>query len=633
MNPNIPIDRRGFFRERPRVLKVHFDRILKKLMIDCELDGETQRYITQRFRAEGVTFLTKTLPLLTKAVLKSFELGKFERPTQFAWKGSSLRVFRSLLCEIFDVNGYVRSPDHVAPALRKLRQFCDYFYKLSFSFTKKELSSASKKYEEHEQKLTSQRGTLDEQWVRTLRSNFETYYPSLARANTTTVLSAHRPRFTSGAYYGSELPYRLSRRGRVQTINYGVRKQLPYSRKYPTVLARYSQHAGYFREYPGARAPVHIGPTDYRGGICKVLFVPKDSRGPRVISKEDLQLVRIQMSFFDFVSSELQRITEGRINFTDQRTNQELARRGSITREWVTLDLKDASDSVSYELSKRIFQYSPAMRYFIRETRSTHAELNGKLIKLSKLAGMGSGLTFPTMALIIHLSVCSNVARKTGTPYSEVAKMVYVYGDDVIVPREWAHLAKEGITFSQLAVNNDKSFVHGFFKESCGADYYYGTNVTPIRLRLSSANLGTVRDCSRMKYVALKDNGILQLERHCRELVDAGLLALADYYYQSLKGLLGFLPYVSRTSSCLGIYDNGRFVNELNEYAFVPKTVVGMYDDLVCPHKHLGRKLAPAHTEDRLAFLFPDEGSMPYGVISHPREVKLMVRPVSLEKF
>jgi hypothetical protein len=58
-----------------------------------------------------------------------------------------------------------------------------------------------------------------------------------------------------------------------------------------------------------------------------------------------------------------------------------------------------------------------------------------------------------------------------------------VYGDDIVVHSADAENAMHILESFGFVVNRDKSFVKGFFKESCGVDAFHGVDVTPVRFR------------------------------------------------------------------------------------------------------------------------------------------------------
>lgn len=613
---------------------IDFEKVLNSLSTDLGLDQISVSYIRKRFRFEGLQFATVTLPKLVKAVLKGVSCGWFFhknrsfdlRPTQFAWKSRSLVLFTSLLNRIFDSEGFLnKDPKEVADALGKIRQVCEYLYKLATSFLPHQLRCAEESYIEREQLNARNVSKLDPNWCEELRRNFEKFYPRCSRAVPHQILGSFRPRFTAGAFYGSE----------------NFTQPFCEVKLWPDALIgtcsdAFRAFSGYFKPFPSAPTRVSVV-REQRN--CKVLFVPKDSRGPRVISKEPLHTLRAQMSYFDFLSTTLEYETAGRINFRDQEVNKRLAKEASIDGSRATLDLKEASDSVLLALVRRVFRNSAGLRYFLNAARSTHAELpSGKTVKLNKLAGMGSGLTFPTMALIIHLSVCTHVSRVLQLPYNSVSKEVYVYGDDLIVPSDWYELSREALSLSQLRVNEDKSFSTGLFRESCGGDYYGGYEVTPVRLKLTSADLPTpdlLKSRQSKRWSArLGDAGALQLERHCRELVSKGMFTLSEYYYSCLEKRFGPLPTVSGESPLIGRYDHPSRVTLLHEKAWSPAPF-RIESRQYCPYKYLGQVLGSSTQEaTRAVILGENPVQRRYGEIAVPRKVRLLRRLVShVQKF
>jgi hypothetical protein len=213
---------------------------------------------------------------------------------------------------------------------------------------------------------------------------------------------------------------------------------------------------------------------------AKVILVPKDSRGPRLISCEPLENQWIQQGIMKELVKFIENhpLTKGMINFTDQAINQELARSGSITGGIATLDLKEASDRVSMALVERIFPRPLVDALYA--SRSLATTLPDKsVVKLGKFAPMGSALCFPVMALTIWAALTC----EDGFTYACSSDATFVYGDDVIVPTAQAVDAIARLERIGLKVNADKSFTSGFFRESCGMDAFHGVDVTPCRIK------------------------------------------------------------------------------------------------------------------------------------------------------
>jgi hypothetical protein len=211
---------------------------------------------------------------------------------------------------------------------------------------------------------------------------------------------------------------------------------------------------------------------------AKVILVPKDSRGPRLISCEPVDYQWVQQGLGGAIVTLVERhpLTSGNIRFTDQAPNRFAALYGSESGRYATLDLNEASDRVSLALVRLLF---PAdLMVYLEACRTSSTVLpDGRELKLRKFAPMGSSLCFPILALTIWAILTA------ATDDADTRESIYVYGDDVIVPTAYAANAIEQLESFGLKVNRDKSCIKGLFRESCGMDAFKGVNVTPVRFR------------------------------------------------------------------------------------------------------------------------------------------------------
>jgi DNA-binding XRE family transcriptional regulator len=447
-------------------------------------------------------------------------------------------------------------------------------------------------------------------WCESLRKLFESKFSKISTATVSDVFKHARPRTSKGAFAGSS---RLS-------IPYHIYKDLPDS-VVGTVPKSLRAFSGYFKPYPSAKTKIVENRDE---NVAEVLFVPKDSRGPRVISKEPLHLLRAQLSYFDFVSDNLQRISRNRINFTDQSINRQLAHQSSVHRDYCTIDLKEASDRVSLLIVQRIFRNSP-IRWFFQYARSTHASLpTGDIIPLGKLSGMGSGLTFPTMALVIFLSIVQSVHDGTGHDINNIMDHVYVYGDDVIVPTKWYSHARNGLIASGLMVNEDKSFYASHFRESCGGDYYKGYDVTPVRLRLSNAGL-IDKDLSRDSkcFVIDNDMGLYQLNRSANNAYKAGLYYTSKTLHSACRKSGYPYPEITGESSVFGTWVNNITHRDISVLCARPVPKIRQHNGS-CPFKFLKNFFNRSPSDTRFNFVEALGGSK-YGEFATPHAFKLKV--------
>lgn len=255
--------------------------------------------------------------------------------------------------------------------------------------------------------------------------------------------------------------------------------------------------------------------SESREPQARVCIVPKDSRGPRIISCEPAELMYIQQGImrklYDLL--EYHPLTTGRVNFIDQSINRELARIGSVSNHYATLDLKDASDRVSLALVRQVFPENWIESLEACRSESTLLP-DGRVVKLNKFAPMGSSCCFPVEALVFWACAVATlrlVAMRSKTlptyegfsfkgDFSKRLSLyspdVFVYGDDIICDPAHAGLITVGLESIGLLVNRSKSYVAGPFRESCGGDYHYGNDVTPVRVRKMPSNVGSGLEAS-----------------------------------------------------------------------------------------------------------------------------------------
>lgn len=245
----------------------------------------------------------------------------------------------------------------------------------------------------------------------------------------------------------------------------------------PTISSRsyYLQLAANARIY---RSLPRATPT------ARVLMVPKDSRGPRIISCEPKELMYLQQGVGRHFMSFLERhsLTSGRINFLDQSINAKLALEASKSKEWCTLDLTEASDRVGLELLKRLIPERILRKWLA--LRSAHTVLpDGRTVELQKFAPMGSALCFPVEAFVFWC-VCVGALQQQGLDLDQAAACVFVYGDDIITKNEYYQVVRTALEEVGLVVNHKKSFYGNMrFRESCGIEAVDGFDVTPMRIR------------------------------------------------------------------------------------------------------------------------------------------------------
>lgn len=174
---------------------------------------------------------------------------------------------------------------------------------------------------------------------------------------------------------------------------------------------------------------------------------------------------------------------------TQPDLNREMSRLGSISGRFGTTDLTSASDATSLGLWNWAMPYKEIHNFFMWiRSAETKSPFSDEWVRLHMLSSMGNGFTFPLMTLLF-LCVVKAAYRTLGIPmiYNRVQRdgstkpgNFGVFGDDIIVVSEAFNLVNRTLELLGYAVNTDKSFNKGPFRESCGTDWHLGQNVRGV---------------------------------------------------------------------------------------------------------------------------------------------------------
>lgn len=200
--------------------------------------------------------------------------------------------------------------------------------------------------------------------------------------------------------------------------------------------------------------------------------VPKNALTKRSVLIEPLLNTPYQKSIGTEMKKRLLRFG---CNLYDQTKNQELALLGSITDEIVTVDIRNASNTMALLVVYHSLVYCPQWSSILERLRTGTAEYKGKLRTLEMFSSMGNGFTFELESLLFYAIACVVTERKGAD-----LTLVSVYGDDIIVPSECYENLIEALAFYGFEINTSKSYHTGPFRESCGSDYYLGENIRPF---------------------------------------------------------------------------------------------------------------------------------------------------------
>lgn len=202
-----------------------------------------------------------------------------------------------------------------------------------------------------------------------------------------------------------------------------------------------------------------------RGSIWE--SVPKKATGDRAIAIEPGLNVYLQLGLEDVLWRRLNRIG---IHKEHQQEKHRYLARNALKLGLATLDESMASDLWARNAVRFLLKYSPLWLSLLESVRSPVMLVEGRWVYLEKFSSMGNGFTFPLMTILFHsllLEVCGDQAT------------VSTFGDDLILPAEFARTVIAALRFLGHKPNESKSHYDGVFRESCGEDFFNGVPCRP----------------------------------------------------------------------------------------------------------------------------------------------------------
>jgi len=529
--------------------------------VSSSLQKVELRVIASRLSSEGISFLTKTLPTYGKALDRALSSG-----SRFSVLGlrkeseSSVipKLFGWLLKRVISTAGFeLDQPDPIA--LLHFRQLTHLLYKLEITYAPKTAQAVVDAFVKTETDLAEVAGfDFGVEWIVQARD-------IITRVVSPVDPQGIKPKHGPGSVATGESVCEKTVFKRIYST---LEKVYPFTEWMAFNLNHVVDSC---HGYPDAL-------TEIPEPTAKVVLVPKDSRGPRLISCEPLELMWIQQGLGTALQDQIEssRWTRGFVNFTDQETNRRLSLESSKTAEWVTLDMKEASDRVSLQLVEKLFAGHPTLLDALKATRSTATKLpDGTVLTLKKFAPMGSKLCFPVESLVFYALAVSAV-KQTGVSWREARRSVYVYGDDIIVKKKDYNILLQLFPLVGLMFNDAKCCTARSFRESCGCDAYEGVDVTPVKLK-------TVWSCHRTKgpeelqsYVAFSN-----------AMYGRGYSRVADYVKRRIESLYGVLPLTNRFITTR----NGSYVAQSAACAWVSRTPATLGNKLLGVQSRFNRYL------------------------------------------
>jgi hypothetical protein len=544
---------------------------------------------------EGLSFLTITLPNFGKDFDEAIDLGQVDHThfVGFRRLRGTPRFLGGFLDLVFDRNTGTMLTDPSLDAIYAVRQLSRLFAKILLDCSDERTQHAFDTYKSIEAELEEASQGWSQMDIRDFNRMAKLLFGGvLGRIDNLVANHELYPKHGPGAtadkllgnqkYRQSLWHWRLEVGGFISTDFL-----LPNSRYYKTL------------ESIQFVTPEHEKPV-------RVIAVPKTLKTPRIIAIEPTCMQYTQQALAHPIMAALESssLLGGMIGFTDQGPNRDLARVGSLDGSLATLDLSEASDRVHNQLVQILTSGYTHLSDAVQACRSLRADVpNHGIIPLVKFASMGSALCFPMEAMVFTTIVFMGIERAHGTKFHEHSVRKYhgkvrVFGDEIIVPKEYARSVSECLELFGLKVNRHKSFWNGNFRESCGKDYYAGRDVTTVKVRrvLPSKRKDVDRIVST---VSLRN-----------QLYAKGFRRVPQYLDNILGSILKYYPVVESTSPVLGRHDlSGVSPDGFDRKTHSP-TVKGWVVKSRSPRN-------PLDGEGALLKYFLKQGSLPTADVKH----------------
>lgn len=520
--------------------------------------------LRRRCKSEGIGFITRTLPALFQSVMDRLEQGESSYQSFTLKKyndGSMGPVFLQRLIEPIHSN-FISDADKVK-FIDCLYQICVSFKKLKGPYRSTVLRKQLADFVETDISLNY----LDWRSVslKSIRNRARDIISKVIKGLDPDIQEQNFvPRPGPGA---TNTPTEKHERFRPHVLYRMLNDEFPYedwfyshpwdivddSKKHPWFLSR-------------ADAPT-----------SRFKFVPKTYGKPRGICIEQLEAQYLQQAIKNGLVKRIEShpLTKGRVNFSSQSINRNLALKASLDKVLATLDMSEASDRILRELVEYLFSSNEPLLKKLMALSTRIIELPDEInfitdFPAKKFAPMGSALCFPVMSLV-HFSLVQAIVEDSIGRRFENDSPIFVYGDDIVMPSQYTQLVYDILPKFGMKLNVSKSYRNSHFRESCGMHAYHGCEITPVYIKC-------IPHCDS------KEDSILSITSVESQFFKKGFHLTAALFRSELlkvKRLRRFfnLPYVTSSSPAIGWIRETGDCPLMNESKFIK---VRWSNDLLC---------------------------------------------------
>lgn len=209
--------------------------------------------------------------------------------------------------------------------------------------------------------------------------------------------------------------------------------------------------------------------------FVKVVAVPKSYKAWRIIAEVPAYQQYYMQGIRALAVQRAEKSRYGRLLVQDdQSINQEWSRLGSIDGSFATIDLSSASDSIGDAFAKAILPHD--WYELIAKFNPTQLLVKNKLIRRHIFQTSGNGTTF-IFESIIFLTIALAATEYASLFLGRKLMQPRTFGDDLIVDTSAYDTLIDFLGLLGFKVNVDKSFGDGFYRESCGTEWYLGLDM------------------------------------------------------------------------------------------------------------------------------------------------------------
>lgn len=208
----------------------------------------------------------------------------------------------------------------------------------------------------------------------------------------------------------------------------------------------------------------------------RVFFALKDSLISRTCCTEPSLNMVIQKGVDWFITQRL--ALDGVVIPEMPVVNQRLAKIGSISGEFATLDQTSASDCTGVSMLDQALDPGLLKRTIFWSRCPVVSLPGGEMVETRMVSTMGNGFTF---SLLTAIGVCAIKAAYDLMGIKPLPGRNFgVFGDDICCLTVAAPFLSRMLGKLGYIVNQEKSYLVGRFRESCGHDYIDGHQVRGV---------------------------------------------------------------------------------------------------------------------------------------------------------